>query len=95
MGSDVTTAAILSPHNAFQLITASLNGCIMVWDFLDASLLQVIDLGQPVTHLCAHESFKDSVFVGVIRPPKENKTGTCLFVFVWNSSYLAIDRGLG
>lgn len=81
-GPDVITSAILSPHNAFQLITASLNGCIMVWDFLDASLLQTVDLAQPVTHLCAHGSFKNSVFVGVALPPKKNKKGMCLVISV-------------
>jgi NET1-associated nuclear protein 1 (U3 small nucleolar RNA-associated protein 17) len=62
--SDLITSAVLNPHNPFQLITSSLNGCIMVWDFLDAILLQVVDLQQPITHLSAHDKFKDSVFVG-------------------------------
>jgi NET1-associated nuclear protein 1 (U3 small nucleolar RNA-associated protein 17) len=65
--SDLITSAILNPHNHFQLITGSLNGCIMIWDFLDAVLLQVIDIEQPITHLCAHEKITDSVFVGATR----------------------------
>ncbi|THH12798.1 hypothetical protein EW146_g7353 [Bondarzewia mesenterica] len=31
--SDLITSALLNPHNAFQLITGSLNGYIKVWDF--------------------------------------------------------------
>ncbi|EPQ60436.1 WD40 repeat-like protein [Gloeophyllum trabeum ATCC 11539] len=66
--TDSITAAVLSPTNPFQLITASLDGCIKVWDFLEADLLQTIDLAQPILHLCAHQNFKDHVFVSVARP---------------------------
>jgi WD40 repeat protein len=64
---DDITSATLNPHNAYQLITGSLNGYIMVWDFLDGVLLQTIDIGQPIFHICAHEKFKDFVFVGASR----------------------------
>jgi NET1-associated nuclear protein 1 (U3 small nucleolar RNA-associated protein 17) len=74
--SDAITAACLNPHNAFQLITSSFDGRIMVWDFLDATVLQVIELGQPVTHMCAHEQFPNFVFVGAMRPESnENPNG--------------------
>ncbi|TFK56639.1 WD40 repeat-like protein [Heliocybe sulcata] len=69
--TDVITGAIISPRNPFQLITASLDGCIKVWDYLEADLLQTIDLGQPILHLCAHGNFQDSVFVAVARPGKK------------------------
>ncbi|KAI0361404.1 WD40 repeat-like protein [Trametes cingulata] len=69
--SDVVTAAILNPHNPFQLITGSLDGYIRIWDFLDASLLQTINISQPIFHLTAHEKFRDYVFVAAARPTKK------------------------
>jgi NET1-associated nuclear protein 1 (U3 small nucleolar RNA-associated protein 17) len=77
---EVITAAVLNPCNHFQLITASSNGCVMVWDFLEATLLQVFDLEQPITHLCAHEKFDGTVFVGASRPShKKSTTGSWLY----------------
>lgn len=61
--TDLITAAILNPQNPFQLLTASLDGIIKVWDFLDAVLLQTIDFGVPISHMCAHERYKGHVFV--------------------------------
>ncbi|OJT02754.1 WD repeat-containing protein 75 [Trametes pubescens] len=69
--SDVVTAAILNPHNPFQLITGSLDGYVRVWDFLDASLLQTINIAQPIFHLTAHERFREHVFVAAARPTKK------------------------
>ncbi|KAF8078907.1 hypothetical protein FPV67DRAFT_84370 [Lyophyllum atratum] len=71
--SDFLTAAILNPHNAFQLITGSLDGRLLVWDFLDAALLQIIDIAQPIHHICAHALWKDTVFVAASRPSKKSK----------------------
>jgi NET1-associated nuclear protein 1 (U3 small nucleolar RNA-associated protein 17) len=65
--SDLFTAAVLNPNNSLQLITGSLNGYIMVWDIIEAAPLQIFDLHQPITHLCVHEKFKDTVFVGASR----------------------------
>ena len=73
--SDAVAAAILSPHNPFQLITGSLDGYIRVWDFLDASLLQTISIAQPIFHLAAHEQFRDHVFVAAARATKKKTNG--------------------
>nr|VWO94276.1 Transcriptional repressor rco-1 [Ganoderma boninense] len=75
--SDTITAAILNPHNPFQLITGSLDGYIRTWDFLDASLLQTISISQPIFHLASHDQFRDYVFVAAARPTtqKTNKAG--------------------
>jgi NET1-associated nuclear protein 1 (U3 small nucleolar RNA-associated protein 17) len=63
------------------LITGSLNGCLMVWDFLDAALLQIIDIGQPIFHICAHDKFKDSIFLTASHPSKsKNSTGVLFLV---------------
>ncbi|KAJ8523307.1 hypothetical protein ONZ45_g181 [Pleurotus djamor] len=61
--SQSLTCAVLNPQNAFQLITGSLSGCIAVWDFMDASLLQILDIEKPVLHICIHESLRGYVFV--------------------------------
>lgn len=55
------TAAVINPHNFFQLITSTLDGRLLIWDFLNATLLRQIDIGQPLHFLCVHEKFKDSV----------------------------------
>ncbi|TFK77382.1 WD40 repeat-like protein [Pluteus cervinus] len=64
------TSAILNPHNTFQLITGSLDGRLLLWDFLEATLLRTIEVVQPIHHICAHKDVKDAVFVAVTRPPK-------------------------
>lgn len=73
--SDTLTCAVLNPHNAFQLITGSLAGVLAVWDFLEATLLQIVDIAQPIHHICVHENFKDSVFVTASRPGKKPVVG--------------------
>lgn len=73
--TDAITSAILNPHNAFQLITGSLDGHIKVWDFLDAVLLQTISVEQPIHFIVAHELFKDTVFVSAVRRKKNKATG--------------------
>jgi NET1-associated nuclear protein 1 (U3 small nucleolar RNA-associated protein 17) len=70
------TCAILNPHNAFQLLTGSLDGRVMVWDFLDATLLKVIDIAQPIHHICAHADFKDSIFVAATRSSRKTKNNS-------------------
>ncbi|KAJ7706020.1 quinon protein alcohol dehydrogenase-like superfamily [Mycena rosella] len=69
--SDTLTCATLNPHNAFQLITGSVAGVLAVWDFLEATLLQIIDISQPIHQICVHENFKDFVFVTASRPSKK------------------------
>ena len=73
--ADTLTCATLNPHNVFQLIVGSLNGCLMVWDYLDGVLLQTIDLAQPIRHICAHQKFKDFVFVAASKPSKKQSRG--------------------
>ncbi|KAH9065814.1 WD40 repeat-like protein [Lactarius vividus] len=71
--TDTITSAILNPHNAYQLITGSLDGHVKVWDFLDGVLLQTIGVGNPVRYVAAHEQWKDFLFVAVARPSKKRK----------------------
>lgn len=71
---DTITCAILSPHNAFQLITGSSGGCIRLWNFMDAVLLRTIDIGKPIMHIAAHEKYSDHVFVSVGRGTKKKSS---------------------
>ncbi|KAH9937268.1 WD40 repeat-like protein [Fomitopsis serialis] len=49
------TSAILNPHNPFQLITGSSDGHIRLWNYLDAVLLQTINVNKSIMHVAAHE----------------------------------------
>lgn len=79
--TDTITSAILNPHNAYQLITGSLDGHVKVWDFLDGVLLQTIGVGNPVHHIAAHEQWKDFLFVAVARPSKKRKGNSTSSLF--------------
>lgn len=57
------TSMILSPQNAFQLITASTDGLLRIWDFLDAILLRTINCRKSISHLVSHSSMKDHVII--------------------------------
>jgi NET1-associated nuclear protein 1 (U3 small nucleolar RNA-associated protein 17) len=71
--TNAITSVVLNPHNAYQLITGSLDGHIKVWDLLDGVLLQTIGVGNPVHHIAAHEQWKDVLFVAVARSTKRGK----------------------
>ncbi|KAG1757171.1 WD40-repeat-containing domain protein [Suillus lakei] len=71
---DIITSTILSAHNAFQLITASLDGTLKVWDFLEGILLHTISLEQPIHHVCGHEKIKDHVFVATAKAKKKGSS---------------------
>ena len=47
----------------------------MVWDFLDATLLQTIDIAQPIHYICAHEKFKNTVFVAASKSYEKKSSG--------------------
>ena len=78
--SDVLTASVLNPHNSFQLITSSLDGRIMIWDYVNATLLQTIKTGQPIHYMCMHEKFKGKVFVAAAKA-KKKASGECAVFF--------------
>ena len=58
--TNAITSIVLNPHNAYQLITGSLDTHISkAWDLLDGVLLQTIGVGNLVRHIAAHEQWKD------------------------------------
>lgn len=69
------TAAVINPHNFFQLITSTTDGRLLIWDFLTAALLRQIDVGQPIHFVCAHEKFKDSVVAAASLVNKKSAGG--------------------
>jgi len=64
------TSTLLNPRNPFQLITASLDGCIKFWDYLDGTLLQTIRLPQPIFMISAHDKVRDYIFAVTSRGTK-------------------------
>ncbi|KAK2460106.1 hypothetical protein APHAL10511_007872 [Amanita phalloides] len=84
--SSFLTSAVLNPWNAFQLITGSLDGRLMIWDFLDATLLHTIDVAQPIHRICAHEKFKNSVFVVAAKSYEKRHSDDALVLQVSLSS---------
>ncbi|KAF9225467.1 WD40 repeat-like protein [Gyrodon lividus] len=70
--TEIITSATLSAQNTFQLITASLDGTIKIWDFLEGVLLRTIGLDQPIHHVCTHEKIRDHVFVAAIKNKTRN-----------------------
>ena len=73
--SDVITSAIVNPEDPFQLLTASLDGDIKIWNFLDAMLVRTIRIGYPISHMCAHKKLKGQVFIAVLT--KQRKIASC------------------
>ena len=79
------TSALLNPHNPFQLITASLDGCIKFWDYLDGTLLQTIRLPQPIFMIAAHDKVKDYIFAVTSRGTKRQTATGMYFLSSLNS----------
>lgn len=69
--TDQVTALALHPANPLQLVSASLDGTLKIWDVLDATLLRSLDVGLPVTHMALHASQPGVAYVAV-RKPKSN-----------------------
>ncbi|EKM61312.1 uncharacterized protein PHACADRAFT_180447 [Phanerochaete carnosa HHB-10118-sp] len=68
---EAVTSMVLSPHNPFQLLTASMDGCVRLWDFVDAVLLQTIEVSRPILQIAAHERYKNEVCIAISRGTKK------------------------
>ena len=75
--TDAITAIVINPENPFQLLSASLDGTIKIWDYLDANLIQTIHVGRPISQMCAHEKFKGHAFVAVLTKPGKGQISPC------------------
>jgi NET1-associated nuclear protein 1 (U3 small nucleolar RNA-associated protein 17) len=62
---------ILNPHNAFQLITVSLDGHIKFWNYLDGVLIRTLDIAHPIYLVAAHEQFRETLFVATGKRKKK------------------------
>ncbi|KIK70685.1 hypothetical protein GYMLUDRAFT_32726 [Collybiopsis luxurians FD-317 M1] len=71
--SEVLTSVLLNPQNIFQIITSSLDGFIRIWDYLDATLIRTLDIGQPIHHMSTHAKHRDFIFVTASRSNKLKK----------------------
>lgn len=88
--ANVLTSGILNPQNPFQLITATLDGRLLIWDFVNGVLLQTINVGQDIHMICAHEALKGSVFVAAAIP-RSKANGGWVFLSTFNCS-VVYDR---
>jgi NET1-associated nuclear protein 1 (U3 small nucleolar RNA-associated protein 17) len=78
------TALFLNPQNPFQLFTASSDGYIQLWDFLDAVVLQTITFGLPITHLCGHSSAKGYLFIVVEKATRKWLSCDSMYYLILN-----------
>ncbi|KAH6917000.1 WD40-repeat-containing domain protein [Coprinopsis sp. MPI-PUGE-AT-0042] len=76
------TSAVINPENAFQLITSTLEGRILIWDFLNAVILRDIDVGKPIHYICAHKALKDSIFVSASLNKKKSQDNDAIVLQV-------------
>ena len=63
----IVTAVLLNPNNPLQLYSASQDGTIKIWDWLEGVLLKSITYGAPITHMCAHAGLPDVAFVAATK----------------------------
>jgi len=72
--ANTVTAMLINPSNPYQLYTGSSDGYIRLWDFIDAVLLETIDVKLPIVQLCASHT-RGFLFVVGQRPRREPATG--------------------
>ncbi|KAG9038849.1 hypothetical protein FRB95_014398 [Tulasnella sp. JGI-2019a] len=61
--TQLVTSVLLNPNNPLQLYSASIDGTIKIWDWIEGVLLKTVDFCLPIWHMCAHASFPDTVFL--------------------------------
>lgn len=71
--AEALTSVVLNPQNIFQIITGSLDGLIRIWDYLDATLIKTMEIGQPIHYISTHPKYQDYIFVSATRPNKQKK----------------------
>lgn len=61
------TGMILSLSNPLQLITCSLDGTIKVWDYLESSLYDNVQVGHAIVGMSASAHWKNRLFIAVCK----------------------------
>ncbi|GAA5991924.1 hypothetical protein JCM10908_002273 [Rhodotorula pacifica] len=62
------TALLLSPSNPRQLVVASSDGKLRLWDYVEGRLVRTLEMGAPVVHATASDKLPDQVFVALAAP---------------------------
>ncbi|KAI8071202.1 quinon protein alcohol dehydrogenase-like superfamily [Gongronella butleri] len=65
---DKVTAVVLNPDNPLQLISASMDGTIKIWDYNDEVLLRTFQMGGPVKQLILSPAQPDYAYI-LVTPP--------------------------
>jgi NET1-associated nuclear protein 1 (U3 small nucleolar RNA-associated protein 17) len=66
------SAVLLSPSNPRQLVVASTDGNVRLWDYLEGRLLRTLEMGAPVVHATANPNLPDQLYVA-LEAPGESK----------------------
>ncbi|BGP24124.1 WD repeat domain 75 [Rhodotorula toruloides] len=62
------SAVLLSPSNRRQLVVASTDGKVRLWDYLEGRLLRTLEMGAPVVHATANANLPDQLYVALEAP---------------------------
>lgn len=65
------TGMMLSLSNPLQLITCSLDGTIKVWDYLESTLHDNMDVGHAIVRMSASAHWKNRLFIAVCKHTNE------------------------
>ncbi|WFD36012.1 NET1-associated nuclear protein 1 [Malassezia cuniculi] len=80
------TGMLISPFNPMQLITASLDGTVRVWDYLDSELHDCISIGQTIVAIDASTHWKQRLFVVAHKESSEHGASVIYSVQLGKSS---------
>ena len=70
------TAILLNPSNPLQLIIATKDGLLSIWDYTEAKLLRTLSLGSEIQFITGHASLPDQLFVALVASAEELKLDT-------------------
>ena len=65
------TAILLNPSNPLQLIIATKDGLLSIWDYTEAKLLKTLNLGSEIQFITGHASLPDQLFVALAATVEE------------------------
>lgn len=77
---------LISPFNPMQLITASFDGTVRIWDYLDSELHDCINIGHPIVSIDASAHWKQRLFVASQKEHADNGASVIYSVQLGKSS---------